>query len=146
VSCVERLAEASQLRCLFETQGAVSRGADFVVDLGVGAELGAALPPSPLLGRGDQRASDPLSTSVRLDVPAFEISDAAGVAVLRVGADRQLRDADCRSRIIDRQQHLERFPEPAIEVLLDLGGVAGGLLRPERTPHPQPGCGIGARG
>src|SRR4029077_16819248 len=93
---------------------------------------------APVLGRGDQGTADTMAAPLGLDVPALEIRHAIGVAVLGVGANVQLGEANRPIALADGEQDCQRLLELPGEESLDLGGMIAGSIRPQRLAHAKP--------
>jgi len=81
-------------RDLLVPQPLVSFPSGRVVDVRIGGHFATASLDRPGFSGLDQQGSQPLAAPIRLDVPALDVADAAGLAALRGQTDRDLKEAD----------------------------------------------------
>src|SRR5207249_7086021 len=102
-------------------------------------QLTAALGASPLLRRRDQRATDPVSTSLRHDEPSFDVRHTVAAAAFGVRANRHFHEAERTSCPVLGKKDRERLARVAGEEPGDLLPVLGcGILGPEAVAQLKP--------
>src|SRR5712691_1106365 len=77
---------------LFVAHGEVGPKADVVLEETIGPHLRATASAGPTLGGADELTTDSAPTDVGIDIPPFDVADRAGLASVRVRADRRLHE------------------------------------------------------